>query len=59
MKLVRYGKAGTEKPGILDRDGRLRDLSAEVDYIAGPVLGAAELARVARGSFVSHQRIAA
>jgi hypothetical protein len=27
MKLLRYGPAGQEKPGLLDRDGVLRDLS--------------------------------
>ena len=47
MRLVRYGKAGEEKPGILDRAGRIRDLSSEVDDIAGPALGAATLARLA------------
>jgi 2-keto-4-pentenoate hydratase/2-oxohepta-3-ene-1,7-dioic acid hydratase in catechol pathway len=31
MKLVRYGKAGYEKPGMIDQDGRLRDLSRVVD----------------------------
>lgn len=35
MKLVRYGKAGKEKPGLIDADGRLRDLSAVVADI-GP-----------------------
>src|SRR5260221_4210915 len=47
MKLVRYGKAGAEKPGIIDRAGRIRDLSGEVDDIAGPALRAAALARLA------------
>ena len=47
MKLVRYGKAGEEKPGIIDRAGRIRDLSGEVDDIAGAALGAAELRRLA------------
>jgi 2-keto-4-pentenoate hydratase/2-oxohepta-3-ene-1,7-dioic acid hydratase in catechol pathway len=28
MKLLRYGRAGSEKPGLLDRDGRIRDLGA-------------------------------
>ena len=28
MKLVRYGTAGSEKPGLIDKDGKLRDLSA-------------------------------
>jgi 2,4-diketo-3-deoxy-L-fuconate hydrolase len=35
MKLCRYGKAGYEKPGVIDAEGRLRDLSKVVDNI-GP-----------------------
>jgi len=35
MKLCRYGKAGYEKPGMIDAEGRLRDLSKIVDNI-GP-----------------------
>lgn len=35
MKLCRYGKAGYEKPGVVDGEGRLRDLSKVVDNI-GP-----------------------
>ncbi|AWU97677.1 fumarylacetoacetate hydrolase family protein [Azospirillum ramasamyi] len=38
MKLLRYGPPGQEKPGLLDADGRIRDLSAHVDDIAGAVL---------------------
>ena len=38
MKLLRYGPVGSEKPGILDSRGHLRDLSAHVDDIAGVVL---------------------
>ena len=38
MKLVRYGEAGAEKPGLIDADGRIRDLSAHVPDIAGAVL---------------------
>lgn len=38
MKLVRYGERGAEKPGMIDAEGRLRDLSAHVADIAGPVL---------------------
>jgi 2,4-diketo-3-deoxy-L-fuconate hydrolase len=30
MKLVRYGKAGYEKPGLVDGDGKIRDLSKEI-----------------------------
>jgi 2-keto-4-pentenoate hydratase/2-oxohepta-3-ene-1,7-dioic acid hydratase in catechol pathway len=47
MKLVRYGAPGAEKPGLLDRAGKIRDLSGEVDDIAGAVLGAAGRARLA------------
>jgi 2-keto-4-pentenoate hydratase/2-oxohepta-3-ene-1,7-dioic acid hydratase in catechol pathway len=38
MKLLRYGPQGQEKPGMLDAQGRIRDLSALVPDIAGPVL---------------------
>ena len=38
MKLVRYGNAGREKPGMLDGQGVLRDLSQVVDDIAGGAL---------------------
>ncbi|MEM8702912.1 MAG: fumarylacetoacetate hydrolase family protein, partial [Pseudomonadota bacterium] len=38
MKLLRYGPAGQEKPGLLDDDGRVRDLSAHVTDISGDSL---------------------
>ncbi len=38
MKLLRYGPVGQEKPGMLDADGALRDLSGVVSDIAGDVL---------------------
>lgn len=38
MKLVRFGKPGAEKPGLVDADGQVRDLSAVVADIAGEVL---------------------
>jgi 2-keto-4-pentenoate hydratase/2-oxohepta-3-ene-1,7-dioic acid hydratase in catechol pathway len=38
MKLVRFGTAGAEKPGAIDENGDLRDLSGVVDDIAGDVL---------------------
>ncbi|MGF7155537.1 fumarylacetoacetate hydrolase family protein [Novosphingobium gossypii] len=46
MKLLRFGEAGQERPGILDDEGRIRDLSAHVDDIAGAVLGAETLAKL-------------
>ena len=44
MKLLRYGPAGQEKPGLLDAQGRVRDLSAVVPDVAGNVLLPAQLA---------------
>jgi 2-keto-4-pentenoate hydratase/2-oxohepta-3-ene-1,7-dioic acid hydratase in catechol pathway len=38
MKLVRFGNPGAEKPGLIDRDGAIRDLSAYVSDLAGPAL---------------------
>ena len=38
MKLLRYGDKGQEKPGLLDNDGNIRDLSSIVDDIDGAVL---------------------
>jgi 2,4-diketo-3-deoxy-L-fuconate hydrolase len=46
MKLLRHGPQGQERPGVLDADGRVRDLSAIVPDIAGDVLTAAGLARL-------------
>lgn len=46
MKLLRYGAAGAEKPGLLDGNGRVRDLSGVVDDIAGDTLGEAGLVRI-------------
>ena len=43
MKLVRYGETGAEKPGLIDADGTLRDLSAHVTDIAGDTLSDAGL----------------
>ncbi|SHM25974.1 fumarylacetoacetate hydrolase family protein [Roseibium suaedae] len=38
MKLLRYGEKGAEKPGLLDDEGKIRDLSGVVPDIAGDVL---------------------
>ncbi len=46
MKLVRYGEVGVEKPGVIDDDGNIRDLSAEVADINGESLGAESLKRL-------------
>jgi 2-keto-4-pentenoate hydratase/2-oxohepta-3-ene-1,7-dioic acid hydratase in catechol pathway len=47
MKLLRYGAVGSEKPGLLDDAGLLRDLSAHVSDITGDTLDDATLARLA------------
>ncbi len=39
MKLLRYGQTGAEKPGLIDNDGNIRDLSAHIDDINGHMLG--------------------
>jgi 2,4-diketo-3-deoxy-L-fuconate hydrolase len=46
MKLVRFGRAGSEKPGLIDAEGRLRDLSRVVKDITPDVLTRAELKRL-------------
>ncbi|WP_187428267.1 Ureidoglycolate lyase [Roseobacter fucihabitans] len=46
MKLVRYGAIGAEKPGMLDAEGTLRDLSAHVSDIAGDALSDVGLAKL-------------
>jgi ureidoglycolate lyase len=47
MKLLRYGQKGHEKPGILDADGKVRDLSAHVPDLAGDALSDQSLAKIA------------
>jgi len=46
MRLLRWGEAGAEKPGLLDDAGRIRDLSGVVPDIAGAVLSDAGLAAI-------------
>ena len=48
MKLLRYGNPGKEKPGLLDADGKIRDLSAVVPDIGPQQLGAVGMARLRR-----------
>lgn len=47
MKLLRYGSVGFEKPGVVDDEGIIRDLSAHVNDITGDVLGANSLDKLA------------
>src|SRR5487761_1875693 len=46
MKLLRYGPAGREKPGLVDRDGKIRDLSGTIGDIDGEALAPASLDRL-------------
>jgi 2,4-didehydro-3-deoxy-L-rhamnonate hydrolase len=48
MKLLRYGAKGKEKPGLVDKDGRIRDLSGVIADISGETIGPKGLARLAR-----------
>ncbi|GFZ81840.1 ureidoglycolate lyase [Elstera cyanobacteriorum] len=47
MKLLRYGEPGAEKPGILDANGQIRDLSAHVGDIGGRWIAPEGLAAIA------------
>ena len=46
MKLLRFGEPGHEQPGLLDNDGKIRDLSGVIDDVTGGVLGTASLVRL-------------
>jgi 2-keto-4-pentenoate hydratase/2-oxohepta-3-ene-1,7-dioic acid hydratase in catechol pathway len=47
MRLLRHGRSGAEKPGVLDAEGRIRDLSGHVDDITPAVLAPDRLRRLA------------
>jgi len=48
MKLVRYGKPGKEKPGLIDADGKLRDLSGVIANLGPDQLSQKALAKLAK-----------
>lgn len=48
MKLLRWGAAGAEKPGLLADDGTIRDLSGEIGDINGAALSDAEIFRLGK-----------
>lgn len=48
MKLVRYGRLGKEKPGLIDEEGSLRDLSGVIEDIRPEQLSAKSLAKLGR-----------
>lgn len=47
MKLLRYGEPGAEKPGLLDNDGRVRDLSGVIDDVSGTALSQKSIEKLA------------
>jgi 2-keto-4-pentenoate hydratase/2-oxohepta-3-ene-1,7-dioic acid hydratase in catechol pathway len=47
MKLVRYGEKGAEKPGLIDKSGQLRDLSAHVKDLTGEAYSPESLKKLA------------
>jgi 2-keto-4-pentenoate hydratase/2-oxohepta-3-ene-1,7-dioic acid hydratase in catechol pathway len=59
MKLVRYGQPGREKPGIIDAEGRIRDLSGVVPDIAGATLSARGLNKIRRTKIDSLPKVRA
>jgi 2,4-didehydro-3-deoxy-L-rhamnonate hydrolase len=46
MRLIRFGQAGHERPGLIDQQGVLRDVSAHVDDWHGGTLGTETLSRI-------------
>ena len=48
MKLVRYGKPGKEKPGLIDMDGRVRDISFVIPDLDGEHLSQKTLAKIGK-----------
>jgi len=57
MKLLRYGPAGKEQPGILDSAGQIRSLAGIVDDIAGDALSAASLDKLRKLDLESLPRV--
>jgi 2-keto-4-pentenoate hydratase/2-oxohepta-3-ene-1,7-dioic acid hydratase in catechol pathway len=47
MKLLRYGDIGNEKPGILDNEGKIRDLSSHIPDINGDTISENSLSKIA------------
>ena len=46
MKLLRYGSPGSEKPGMLDADGKIRSLEGVIDDLAGDALSDASIKKI-------------
>ncbi len=59
MKLLRVGRAGAERPGLLLADGGIADLSGVIDDVRGPALSPASLAKLAALDTAKLPRLAA
>jgi 2-keto-4-pentenoate hydratase/2-oxohepta-3-ene-1,7-dioic acid hydratase in catechol pathway len=51
MKLLRYGELGKERPGVLDKDGQIRDLSGHIDDISGSFLNEISIDKIKNINF--------
>jgi 2-keto-4-pentenoate hydratase/2-oxohepta-3-ene-1,7-dioic acid hydratase in catechol pathway len=58
MRLVRFGESGWERPGLIDVDGGIRDLSSIVPDLAGEHLSKASMRRIAAADRKSLPRVA-
>jgi ureidoglycolate lyase len=47
VKLVRYGEVGSEKPGLIDANGKIRDLSGQIDDVGGTAIDPDSLRKLA------------
>ena len=57
MKLVRFGPPGREKPGIVDKDGHIRNLSKVVPDITGETISPAGLAKIKKAKIEKLPRV--
>ena len=57
MKLLRYGPSGAERPGMIDAQGNLRDLTGHIDDVTGAVLSAMSLAELIKVDPASLPRV--
>jgi 2-keto-4-pentenoate hydratase/2-oxohepta-3-ene-1,7-dioic acid hydratase in catechol pathway len=57
MKLLRYGPRGQEKPGLLDRDGQIRDLYGVIKDVGPEALAPASLAKLRQLNVESLPRV--
>jgi len=57
MKLLRYGPKGREKPGIVDKDGNIRDLSSVVPDISAATLASGALAKIKKAKLADLPKV--